>query len=67
MTQNTDLNVPAPVDSSENAVDWLKLFVMTCVEIRAMLDARVSVSQKHYSPVSLYSCRGTHYGMDLSP
>jgi hypothetical protein len=47
LDQNTDLRAPAPVDSTENAAGWLKLFALTWAKIRAMLAARVSASQKH--------------------
>ena len=46
-TQNEDLSVPAPVDCTENDVGWFKLFTLTWAEIRAMLVARVSTSQKY--------------------
>jgi hypothetical protein len=46
-TKNADLRAPAPVDSTENAAGWLKLFALTWAKIRAMLAARVSASQKH--------------------
>ncbi len=46
-TQIADLSAPAPIDSTENAAGWLKLFALTWAEIRAMRAARVSASQQH--------------------